>query len=314
MKKFFEYSLFFIFLTTISCSSTEWEEWEEEDGMAMKDGFLILKNDNRAGADVTNTIQLLDVCKGTQGGDAYNNYFCQYKNEHTGIYITDLKTGNIAGNITLNSLGASYHCNNADFGPYFYAAGDEFPLLYTSQQGGNARCILADRIFKKDGKYTSETVQRIELPYEDERPLQFTPDAIIDKDGGFIYVYTGNTKPITDFYIYQFRLPDIKEGDTVKLKKEDIISKWAIFGDPAFYKQGGTIWNGNLYVLEGIPRGGADNILRIINLKECKYKTVNLTKTLGAQWEPEDLFLYEGNLYAAGIGTNGGIYQLVFSK
>lgn len=314
MKKVFEYSLAVLILTTISCSSTEWEEWEEKGGATEKDGFLILKNDNSAGPDVFNVVQLLDFCKGTQGGDAYNQYLCQYKNEHTGIYITDLKNGNIAASISLNSLGSSYHCNNADFGKTFYAEGDEFPLLYTSQQGKDARCILVDRIFKKDGKYTMETVQRIELPYEDERPLQFTPDAIIDKEGGYIYVYTGNTRPITDFYIYQFRLPDIAEGDHIMLKKEDIISKWAIFGDPAFYKQGGLFWNGNLYVLEGIPRGSADNILRIINLKECKYKTVNLTNLFGAQWEPEDLFVYEGNLYAAGIGTDAGIYQLFINR
>ena len=46
---------------------------------------------------------------------------------------------------------------------------------------------------------------------------------------------------IGDFYIYQFRLPSIEDGEVVKLKEEDIISKWVVKDNPAYYKQGGLV-------------------------------------------------------------------------
>ena len=153
-----------------------------------------------------------------------------------------------------------------------------------------------------------ETVQRIDLPFEDEVPLQYTPDAVIDKKNGFIYVYTGNTIPITDFYIYQFRLPSIEDGEVVKLKEEDIISKWVVKDNPAYYKQGGIMRDGVLITLEGM----SDNKMRIIDLENHRYKLIDLKKDYGANWEPEDIFEIDDQLFMVSSGQ--GIYQVVLSN
>lgn len=217
----------------------------------------------------------------------------------------DIKEKKHVATINLTSLPGAYHCNNADFGKSFYSEEDEFPLLYSSHQGRNARCILVDRIMRDGEQYKLQTVQTIFIPWELDDRLCYTPDAIIDKENDFIYVYTGNTSPVTDFFIFKFRLPALHEGD-VKLSRNDLLSSWVIFNNPLYYKQGGAINNNIIYILEGVPVWQADNILRIIDLSNCTYKTINLSKDYSLNWEPEDVFFYNNRLYIA--SNQAGFY------
>lgn len=321
------YFLLFL-LSFLSCSNEDNDDFEEliicvdpdtikcdssdHDRVLTKDGFVVLKKDESIDFSIKKVSYWMNQITGdksNQGGDCFKNVLCQFRADYSYLDFMDMKSKKPVATVSLATLGKSYHCNNADFSDIFYTVSDEFPLLYSSHQGKDARCILVDRINKNNGQYVVETVQRIDLPYEEEMPLQYTPDAIIDKDHDFLYVYTGNTITLTDFYIYQFRLPGVQEGDYLKLTKEDIICKWAIFEDPAYYKQGGMMKDGLLYIMEGVPKWNTDNILRIIDLKHFCYKTINLSKSFGVDWEPEDIFMYNDDFYITSMRS--GIYHII---
>ncbi len=245
--------------------------------------------------------------KSSQGADCYGNMLCQFRVDHTSLDIMDLKQKRHVATIPLFSLGSAFHCNNADFSSSFYDDSDEFPLLYSSHQGNDARCILVDRIYKVGKEYKFKTLQRIDIPYGLDEPLQFTPDAIIDNENQYLYVYTGNTKPITSFYIYRFRLPRFAEG-SITLTEKDFEAAWIITDNPPKYKQGGMVKDGIIYLVEGVPGWETDNIIRAIDLHTGSYSIINLTKSFNAKWEPEDIFWYDGNFYIA--ANRSGIYRL----
>lgn len=282
---------------------------ENKDTIIIANGFIVLDKDESINFNIEKVVywtKQIRGKRGKQGGDAYNGIFCQFESGHNILDIIDI-TNKQPINTIESQYNENYHCNNADFSNIFYNINDEYPLLYSSQQGRFARCIIADRITQQNGNYMLETVQRIELPSDKEKPLQYSPDAVIDKDNGFIYVYTGMTTPITDFYIYKIRLPKIEEGDVVQLKDKDILSKWVIQNDPAYYKQGGRIIGRYLVTLEG----KSDNKMRIIDLENHRYKLIDLMSDFGAKWEPEDIFEIGGELFIASGAT--GIYKIVLS-
>ncbi len=260
--------------------------------------------------DIDGITQWMSNVQGTkskQGADCYRNYLCQFSAGHSFLYITDLEVKKPVATVSLPSLGTDYHCNNADFSSVFYDDADPFPLLYSSQQGKTARCVLVDRIYYDGDEYKVETIQRIDIPFEIDIPLEYTPDVILDKDNDYLYVYAGNTLPITDFYIYKFRLPKVDEGD-MKLEEKDLLSSWVIIGNPSYYKQGGMISNNHLFVCEGVPGKNTDNKLRVVDLGSGSYKLFDLTEIFNAKWEPEDIFMYDNKLFVA--SSQSGVFQL----
>ena len=282
---------------------------EKKDTIFVDNGFTVLNEDETIDFNVEKVVywtKQIRGKKGKQGGDAYNGLFCQFESGHSILDIIDITNRQPITTIEPD-YNENYHCNNADFSNTFLDINDEFPLLYSSQQSKNARCVIADRITLRNGNYILETVQRIDLPYDKEKPLQYSPDAVIDKENGFLYVYSGMTTPITDFYIYKFRLPRIEEGEVVQLKEKDIISKWIIEDNPAYYKQGGKIIGGFLITLEG----KSDNKMRIIDLENHRYKLIDIMSIFGAKWEPEDIFEVDGEIFVASGAT--GIYKFVLS-
>lgn len=271
----------------------------------------VLHYEESIGFVITGATKWMTQVKGgnsRQGADCFQNLLLQFRVNHTAIDIMDMEQRKHVLTVVLPSLGNAYHCNNADFSNTFYDETDAFPLLYSSHQGKAARCILVDRIIYEGEDVKLKTIQRIDIPFELDKPLEYTPDAIIDKDNNFLYVYTGNTIPITDFFIYKFRLPSISEGGTVRLTKEDAISCWTICDNPSFYKQGGMVKDDVMYIMEGVPAWDKDNILRIIDLKNNSYKLINLSKELNVKWEPEDIFIYKNDFYVA--SNRMGVFKL----
>ncbi len=299
-----------LIINTVTESDTFIYNPETKDSVHIKNNFIVLKESDSIDFNIEKIVRWMGQPSGKrskQGGDAHNGILFQFQSGHAYVDIIDVENKTTIATVETASYD-DYHCNNADFGNVFCDEKDDFPLLYSSQQGRNARCIVIDRITKQGTNFNLETVQRIDLPYEHEGPLQYTPDAVIDKENGFIYVYTGNTIPITDFYIYKFRLPKIEEGLVIQLRETDIISKWMISNNPAYYKQGGGMIGSFLITLEG----KSDNKMRVIDLENNRYKLINLTSTFGAKWEPEDIFEVDGELFMASGGT--GIYQIVLSN
>ncbi len=256
---------------------------------------------------ITNWMHNIPGTKYKQGTDCYKNFVCQFCAEHSSLYIFDIEKKELVTTVTLPALGSAYHCNNVDFSSTFYDETDPFPLLYSSHQGRDARCVLVDRIYYDGDDYKVETIQRIDIPFEIDLPLGYSPDVILDKDNNYLYVYAGNTRTITDFYIYKFRLPHWKK-ENVKLKGRDLLSSWVIKGNPSYYKQGGMVSNNVLYVVEGVPGLYTDNKLRVIDLDAGSYKVFNLTEMFDAKWEPEDVFMFDNKLFVA--SSQSGIFLL----
>lgn len=271
--------------------------------------FIVLSEDESIDFNIEKVVYWMSQPRGfrsKQGADAYNGYLFQLQGGHSYVDILDIKNKAQIATVEI-AIYDIFHCNNADFSSSFYDKFDDFPLFYSSQQDRYARCVVADRITKQGDYYVFQTVQRINLPSSNNTPLLYTPDAVVDRENGYLYVYTGNTIPITDFYIYQFRLPKIDEGEVVQLSERDILSKWVIKGNPAYYKQGGMMKDGLLITLEGM----SDNKMRIIDLKNHRYKLIDLAKDYGAKWEPEDIFEVDGELFIASGAT--GIYKIELS-
>lgn len=317
MKRLLVFFFFFVSISLLSCTQADIEDIiipDIDTAVPFFDSISIiqLNYDSSMMPHPSSVLYWMDnnsLGSGSkQGGDCYQNFFCQFKVNHEALDIYDLKSKSAITSVPMSSLGEAFHCNNADFGSSFFEEGDAFPLVYSSQQGQGARCLIVDRVCCVNGVNIIETIQKINLPFEEVVPLQYTPDAIIDKENGYIYVYAGNTIPITDLYIYKFRLPSISEGKIVQLKKDDILAAWAIYGDPAYYKQGATIHGDFIYILEGVPGWNADAILRVIDLNYNCYKCINLSKSFNIRWEPEDVFFYNDSLFIASNGS--GIYLL----
>lgn len=294
---------------TFGCSSAVLDDYEDQIRSKEKEKTII-QYDNSIVYCVKNISRWMTQVQGgksCQGADCYRNLLCQFRVDHTALDIMDMEKKCHVATIVLPPLGSAFHCNNADFSNTFYKDTDEFPLLYSSQQGKGVRCILVDRIYKEGEDYQLETIQRIDIPYEIDVPLQYSPDAIVDKENNYLYVYTGGTIPATDFYVYKFRMPSFTEGN-VRLTEKDILSEWVIRGNPAYYKQGGMIKDDVLYIMEGVPRWGTDNILRIINLNQNSFSLINLSELTNVKWESEDIFWYDNSLFIA--SNNSGIYRL----
>ena len=306
----FFYSVFLICLFT-KCSSFDSDVSILTTVTIEKKQLLYQEFDDSVVSGITNWMPKVHDVKSVQGADCFKSYVCLFCADHSNLQILDMINKEQVSAISLPSLGSAYHCNNVDFSSTFYDENDFFPLLYSSHQGKNARCVLVDRLFMDGGKFKAKTIQRIDIPYEIDEALRFTPDALIDNQNKCLYVYTGNTIPITDFYIFKFRLPMITEG-AVRLTKEDIMSAWVIQDNPSYYKQGGIVKNNILYIMEGVPGWNTDNIMRVIDLNNETYTLFNLTELYNAVWEPEDIFIYDENLYVLSSGS--GIFLIEFNK
>ena len=279
---------------------------DKKDTIIIANDFIVLKEDSSLDFHIEKVEYWMKQprgIRGKQGGDAYNGLFCQFEGGHSILDILDINNKQHITTLELE-YNSDYHCNNADFSNTFYDLQDEFPLLYSSQQDRYARCIIVDRIVKRDGNYDLETVQKIYLPYDKEEPLQHYPDAVLDNENRFIYVYAGRS---VEFCLYKFRLPKIEEGEVVQLREEDILSRWAIFDNPARYRQGSKMIGDFIITLEGRN----DIKMRIIDLENHRDKLIDLKSDLGAKWEPEDIFVIDGEIFMASGAT--GIYKIELS-
>lgn len=222
------------------------------------------------------------------------------------------------------------HGNAVCFGPDYYQAGDEFPLLYTNlyntygkQENRREGECPVYRIFRTAEGFSSRLVQIIRVGFvhtplwrsekgEDVRPYgNFTIDnasrtlvAFVMRDGSH------RTR------FFTFSLPAVGAGrlgaygvPEVTLEPEDVCSHFDT--DYMHYMQGATCHNGLVYAVEGFSRSQENPAcLRVIDLeKEETVLSLNLVDR-GYPVEPEFAEVYQEKLYyAAGDGT---LYLVAF--
>lgn len=240
-----------------------------------------------------------------QGADCYNGTFFHFCKGFNWVSIYDMESGNRIALLKFsgNKNGLNYHCNNADFSNVFYNPDDEFPLIYVSQS--TPRHISVGRISRVRKTYTIDVVQTI--IFSNENSIISSPDVVLDNDNGFMYAYAYGREGLQ---LYKYKIPDCHGGEEIILTDNDIIETFDI-GNVS-YRQGATIRNGFLYMVDGVPNWGTDVYLRIVNLSNHSYSRINLTRACGVLWEPEDLFFYEGELYCA-ANFNRGVHKVYIS-
>lgn len=205
----------------------------------------------------------------------------------------------------LGSQSKYNHANVASFGVEKFNKRDVLPVLYVSQtrtdpDRGTTNVCYVERI---SGDGSSKLVQTIVLDNHDQyygNAVQWLVDKKRKRLVGF-----GNTTNNYDkgnrFRIMTFRLPKLRQGEKVVLKKDDIIENYLIQDyDPSFPSvqvgQGGTIAGNCIVMPTGIGSEEYPSMLYSWDLKRhCMVSAVNMQREIPIEFE--DCDLRDGRLY-----------------
>lgn len=216
------------------------------------------------------------------------------------------------------------HSNAVMFGCEYWAAGDEFPLLYTNVYNTYAReadrrvgvcCVY--RLTREGNTFHARLVQTIAIGFAEDESLWCSEgrtdlrpygNFTIDRDRGIYYGFTMRDADQTTRY-FAFRLPKLADGEAVTLTPGDILDRF----DCPYHRflQGACCHQGLIYSLEGFT-GDAQNppALRIISPKERKQLLYVPLEDYGFTVEPELIDFRDGRCYCA--DCKGGLYTIEF--
>ena len=252
-----------------------------------------------------------EVTRSYQGAAAYGKYFFQFSDhmENVGVYDLETKSLLSVAKFEMNEL---YHCNNANFGKYYWQEGDEFPLLYVSMENIDAHCALVLRVERAGNDFTFTKVQTVVYPDPKESSVYY-PNCVIDVDNGYMYVmgyktYSYKKAEGNDIRVWRFALPEANENtETVVLKVEDAQKTFELESITA--TQGAVATGGKIYQVYGYnnwlyfrvidPEQGAFTA----NVRLIKHKFRN---------EPESLTYYNGAFYCGDV--KGNIFRFTLDQ
>ena len=179
------------------------------------------------------------------------------------------------------------HANDAMFGQTL--EGECFPLMYVTagnsgeydEKGYISYCAV-EQVHLNDGKFTSETVQRIYYSNDGVENSRFRtigwgwPASLVDTETASLYTLSAKNRTLRQFsgddnayIITRFPLPNITDGD-VTLYPKDIIEQFELPFN-VFATQGGTIKDGKIWYTFGFGKEDYPDALRIIDLKKKDY-------------------------------------------
>lgn len=248
------------------------------------------------------------------------------------VNVYDLKTFSHQTSFKLEGLNDWFpHSNCAFFGNQYFDKNDEFPLLYTNvyntynkEENRREGTLLAYRIVRQNGVFTSTLLQVIKIDFidnlsiwkslednKDVRPFgNFLQDSLTNK----LWAFTMRDKEKTTRFI-SFNMPKFDEGvleGNVKVKyltEKDILSFFDIAYQ--FYLQGACMKDGIIYSLEGFGENTEyKNVLRLIDVENKKeIKNIALGEC-GCVSEPECIDFDNEQCYY-GDGTED-LYKIHF--
>lgn len=255
-------------------------------GYTLKDGGLLKKG-------VEKSLQGLAIHKDYMVG-LYNEGFASLYKIHPDGSFVRLST------FPLGSKSKYNHVNVANFGVERYQKGDTLPLLYVSQAKTDKEKNITDACFVErilpEGR--AELVQTILLDNHDDYygcAVQWA----IDKKRKHLIGFgntINNTDPKNNFRIMIFKLPRLKEGKTVVLKKEDILENYLIQDyDKSFphvqIGQGGVVAGNCLVMPTGVGSPQFPSMIYSWDLKNRRMASVvNLQAEVPFEFEDCDFF------------------------
>ena len=241
----------------------------------------------------------MDYC---QDGCVYNDYFFIFDSiGQCDVY--NLTSYNLVDTFKLpDYLGLVPHSNSACFGSK-YCETDSFPLLYVNlynnypfDESTFGMCVVYRITY--DGHFSCEIVQAIKIGFTSNSELWIgghhgsSPYGNFLIENDYLWVYLSDYDSLSTRF-FKFKLPPINVSNNstyLTLDKNDIV----LYFDTIFFDhiQGGTIYNGVLYSLEGLGSEDSPAVMRAVFLKTQKVLSLSLNNLLG-QIEPECIALYD---------------------
>lgn len=288
MRNSIYFTLFFVPYLFFSCSSDDdFTEDFEKQGLLETINVVSsinvddsLKIKDYLGVEIEKFFSFKTKATTTNQGFAiYNNKLFQCYHSNSIIDVIDLDIKEVTNSILLEPEEL-VHCNNVNFGGYFYDFNDKYPLLYV-QQRGYANKLNAYRILVEgDSIFTAELVQTISFS-----PC-FSSVTSISRESNILYVFYDyhNKRYLSTFY-----LPDFRGGD-VSLEMKNALKTYLLpstkviqdtaADDKYLYFLCGYSYEGELWQIDMDT-----NEARVIDFPSYNYKS-----------EPEGIDCYEDGL------------------
>lgn len=274
-----------------------------------------------------------NILNGSLQDGAYIGDYCFRFTSKGHCTVSSIKDHKIIDRFTLDRTSEICpHSNAVFFGREKPAETDEFPLLYTNVYNNyriktNRREgeLLAYRILRENGHFTSQLIQLIRIGFVQDTKLWLSEDTadtrpygnfIYDEVQNRLYAYTMRDKE-QETRFFGFDMPSVSDGVmtdgilTLTIPASKIVHDFAV---PYFrYIQGADAHNGLLISSEGFRNNKTNRpVLRFIDLPDGKLIGSADLLTLGFGNEPEMLahtengeFYYsdaDGNIFAFSEG------------
>ena len=243
----------------------------------------------------------------SQGGACYDKYLFQFHSQNQGntsnygCSVVDLSNGETIQFIFLGEDSLK-HNNNASFGQGKYADSDTFPLLYVSQENANARRCLVYRITGTVGAFSLSLIQTIVFPAYTDWAATY-PNSCIGDDG---YLYVVGSKTSGTYEMLKFQAPSPTTA-SVTLNYADSLS--AVTFNCPLNAQGFIVYGGKLYFTGG---SSLDAGMYVINIANGTVNSIVDFNSMGLDYEPEAIYLYNDCLCITFATGGGSIYRFTF--
>lgn len=194
-----------------------------------------------------------------QGFDIFNDTIFQcYDGGYCATY--DFNTGVKIADFALGSCYSTNHCGNANFGTQYPAGNSEYPALYVSGDLTTKACYVEN--------VTSTSANLIQTIYFDIEPSYTGGQVIIDKDRNrilYMQRQNSNIRQLDNtFKIFEFEIPDLSAGETVRYTNADILSAYDLSYYSPLY-QGASVYNGRILQTHGYLENAFGSAVGIMN-------------------------------------------------
>lgn len=263
------------------------------------------------------------VTRSVQGMSIYGGKLFQLY--HTGLCnVFDLESGNEEPIVSfpLGSVSENNHANNCNFSNVFYK-GNSIPLLYVvdGNSGDVMKCSV-ENITEKDGVYSSEKIQEINLDQSGFEaagymPYWGWPSWLASPDSEYIWLHGARfrTNGSMDAYykdnryiITKFRLPSPDKASVV-LTADDVVDQFVTEYNVNF-TQGGTVYGKYLFYTFGTGKENNPSAIRVWDLeKKALLDSVDVSEI---KEELEDCCVVGDRLYF--ITQKRNLYYISFDE
>ena len=246
-----------------------------------------------------------------QGSVIVGDYLFQFRDKNAAIDIYRMTDGASVYSIPME-FTKTFHNNNVEASAFYYEKGDEFPVIYASQENKAEHKVVAYRIWRNGDKFDKKVVQVINLPAPVEMGVYFT-NVILDIQKNRMYItgYSADSWKSAGFgnglVLLEFALPSPFEGEELTLTTKQILSRRNFPFRVA--TQGASIRNGRIYQVYGVPGYGPTSLV-CTDIESGRVLWDRDLPSCGIDTEPEGLSFYKdelividvkGNVYSSGI-------------